>query len=164
MIIIIILLTVKRSAQLIEPASYILLQVPAQINKMTILFARCENSCSPKSFKYTLWLQAQAHIWKLYVAIKLLHIFQEKKSQHFTQLQQKKKTRKYAFKYLENRACWIHFHGLSTCIRTKNNDTLAGRHVGSVMRSAFFAQRHQSSSSMRPSREMRAKNIFTITV
>ncbi len=34
------------------------------------------------------------------------------------------------FKYLKNRACWIYFHGLSTCIWTKNNNTLARRHVG----------------------------------
>ena len=49
-------------------------------------------------------------------------------------------------KYLENRACWIHFYGLPTCIWTKDNNALAGRHVGFVMtshevkmRSAFFA-------------------------
>ena len=38
MIIIIIILTVKRSSQLIEPASYILLQVPAKTNKTTIFW------------------------------------------------------------------------------------------------------------------------------
>lgn len=49
-IIIIILLTVKRSAQLIEPASYRLLQVPAQMNKIKTSLAHSETSSFQKSF------------------------------------------------------------------------------------------------------------------
>ena len=73
MIIIIILLTVKRSSQLIEPASYILLQVPAQKNKITIFLARCETSCSPKSLKCTLWL------WAVHSDLITSHILIKKK-------------------------------------------------------------------------------------
>lgn len=152
MIIIIILLTVTRSVQLIDPASYILLQVPAQMNKITMFFGTLWKlrHVLQKAYKYKAYLEAVSSDYiTSYVSRENHNIFYN--------YNRKKKTRKYPYKYLKNRACWIDFHCLSTSIRTKNHNTLASRHVESVMRSAFFAQRHQSSSSMRHSPKMRAK-------